>query len=103
MRKQLLQETGRTTSDISKYKKLIQQRNETPKRQRAPTRYKRTYGAGPPTLLTYIQEKEIYDWIMKQRGEALRVAEKDIKRHARAQYDIKACIYFILMLVVKPR
>ena len=90
MRKQLLQETGRTTSDIAKYKKLIQQRNDTPKRQRTATKYKRTKGAGPPTLLTYTQEKEIYDWIMKQRAEALRVTEKDIKRHARAQYDIKA-------------
>ena len=88
-RQEFLQSIGKTTSDINKYKRLIQERNETPRKKRTPKKYKRTRGAGPPTLLTDIQE-EIYDWIMKFRAEALRVTEKDIKRYAKSQYDIKA-------------
>jgi hypothetical protein len=89
-RQEFLQTIGKTTSDINKYKRLIQERNETPKKERTPKKYKRTRGAGPPTVLSDIEEKEIYDWIMKSRVDALRVTEKDIKRYAKSQYDIRA-------------
>jgi hypothetical protein len=79
---------GVDRQSFNRYKHIVDQRNNTSKKQRISLKRKRRRGGGRKPTLTAEQDQELKNWLMElRRGEGrIRVTVKDLRREAFKRY-----------------